>query len=140
MMIPHHEQAIEMSDLALKNSENTRIQTLARRIKSTQTGEIATLREWIAASGMGDMHGADTHGGMSGMLSNSEMAALAAAKGTAFDKLFLTSMIKHHEGAIDMAGAVTESENREVSDFANWMVSTQYNEITEMGVLFGQIP
>ena len=138
-MIPHHQQAIDMSNLALKNSQSARVQGLAQRIKSAQTTEIATLRKWIDDSGMGDSHAGD-HGSMSGMLSKEEMSALAAAQGPAFDKLFLKGMIKHHEGAIDMAAAVTESENREVSDFANWMRSTQYNEITEMTVVFSQIP
>lgn len=140
MMIPHHEQAIEMCDLALKNSENTRIKGLAERIKATQRSEITTMRGWVAASGMGDSHSADAHAAMQGLLSEKEMAALAAAKGMEFDRLFLKGMVKHHEGAMDMASNVTESENGTVSDFANWLVSIQYNEVTEMNVLYSQIP
>lgn len=139
MMIPHHEQAIEMSDLALKNSANERVKLIATKIKAAQGPEIEKMQGWITTSGMGGMHGSGSHS-MSGMLSDSQMAALRQAKGPAFDRLFLAGMIEHHQGAIDMAQSATGSSNAEVADLANWIISTQYNEIQEMEAVLARLP
>jgi uncharacterized protein (DUF305 family) len=75
---------------------------------------------------------------MSGMLSDSEMEKLAAAKGAEFDRLFLEGMIKHHEGAIDMAKEVVDSKNQSVMKLAEWIVSVQALEIETMRDLLGK--
>jgi len=126
MMIPHHEQAIEMSDFALKNSTNPEVLALAQEIKDAQAPEIEQMKSWGASSmaHMGHM--------MDGMLSDEEMSALAAASGSEFDRLFLEGMIKHHEGAIDMAEMVIDSKNAEVAALANAIIEAQRAEIATM--------
>ena len=126
MMIPHHEQAIEMSDFALKNSTNPEVLALAQEIKDAQAPEIEQMKSWGVSSmaHMGHM--------MDGMLSDEEMSALAAASGSEFDRLFLEGMIKHHEGAIDMAEMVIDSKNAEVAALANAIIEAQRAEIATM--------
>ena len=129
MMIPHHQQAIEMSDLALKNSTNPEVLALAQQIKDAQSPEIEQMKSWGASSmaHMGHM--------MDGMLSDEEMSDLAAATGSRFDKLFLEGMIKHHEGAIDMAEMVIDSKNSEVAALAKAIIEAQRKEIELMRTL-----
>ena len=129
MMIPHHQQAIEMSDLALKNSTNPEVLALAQQIKDAQSSEIEQMKSWGASSmaHMGHM--------MDGMLSDEEMSDLAAATGSRFDKFFLEGMIKHHEGAIEMAQMVTDSKNSEVAALAKVIIEAQQREILTMNEL-----
>ncbi|MGV9315716.1 DUF305 domain-containing protein [Streptomyces sp. NPDC003691] len=112
-MIPHHEQALEMSRLADGRAKDPEIIKLATAISAAQDPEIRTMKSWLKAwnkpeSG-GSMPGMD-HGssgdaaGMEGMMSEEDMAALKAAKGTDFDRAFARLMIEHHKGAIVMAG------------------------------------
>lgn len=133
MMIPHHQQAIEMSDLALKNSTNPEVLALAQQIKDAQSPEIEQMKSWGASSmaHMGHM--------MDGMLSDEEMSDLAAATGSRFDKLFLEGMIKHHEGAIDMAEMVIDSNNSEVAALAKAIIEAQRKEISKMKELLSAL-
>ncbi|MEY3186054.1 MAG: hypothetical protein RIR58_790 [Actinomycetota bacterium] len=127
MMVPHHEQAIVMSDIALKNSSNPEVIALATEIKNAQAPEIDQMKSW------GDLDkGSHAGHGMSGMLSDGELRELESATGPEFDQLFLTGMIKHHEGAIDMAEMVTDSRNQEVSTLAKQIVKAQKAEIELM--------
>ena len=116
MMIPHHQQAIEMSDLALQNSKNPEVLAIAQQIKDAQTPEIEEMKSWGASS--------DAHMGhmMDGMLSDDEMADLRMASGPEFDRLFLEGMIKHHEGAIDMAEMVIDSKKADVAALAKAII------------------
>jgi len=127
MMIPHHEQAIEMSDIALLNTTNPDLLELAQEIKSAQSPEIEVMKGWNGVK-------TSTHAGhmMDGMLSESELADLRDAKAKAFDLLFLQEMIKHHEGAIEMAQAVVNSKNKAVADLATSIIKTQELEISTM--------
>ena len=133
MMIPHHQQAIEMSDLALKNSTNPEVLALAQQIKDAQSPEIEQMKSWGASSmaHMGHM--------MDGMLSDEEMSDLAAATGSRFDKLFLEGMIKHHEGAIDMAEMVIDSKKSEVAALAKAIIEAQRKEISKMKELLSAL-
>ncbi|MFE6363964.1 DUF305 domain-containing protein [Streptomyces sp. NPDC057806] len=109
MMIPHHEQALEMAQLADGRASDAEVEELAGRIERAQGPEITTMKGWLQswkqpaadASGSGMDHGAG-HGG-DGMMSGADMAELEALKGTAFDKAFAEMMIEHHNGAIAMA-------------------------------------
>lgn len=116
MMIPHHEQALEMAELADGRAADTEIKSLVTDIEKAQGPEIQTLKSWLKswgkrASTEKDMPGMDHgssdmgHGGsgMSGMMSEEDMQKLEAAKGTAFDRMFAQMMIEHHQGAITMA-------------------------------------
>ena len=133
MMVPHHEQAIEMSDLALSKSSNDEILALAQEIKDAQTPEIDQMKSWG-----GSMMGSHAGHMMDGMLSDDEMTELRDATGADFDRLFLIGMIKHHEGAIDMAQMVVGSENAEVASLANSIITAQRAEIERMKVLLGR--
>ena len=122
-----------MSDLALTNSQDSEVLALATQIKNAQAPEIDQMKSWGGTS-MG------SHAGhmMDGMLTDEEMQALSAAMGKEFDRLFLEGMIKHHEGAIDMAEMVVQSTNQEVSTLANAIITAQKEEIVRMKELLSR--
>ncbi|EOM76892.1 DUF305 domain-containing protein [Rhodococcus rhodnii] len=147
-MLPHHRQAIEMSDIVLAKPDlDPRVRALAEQIRAAQAPEIEQLDAWLTEWGVagGDEHGAhggDQHGGhdMAGMLSDDDLRDLDAADGATASRLFLTQMIEHHEGAVEMAQ--TEIENGEHEGavaMAREIVATQQQEIDEMRSLEGEL-
>ena len=96
MMIPHHQQAVDMSTLAETRTTNPEVLALAKQIKDAQAPEIEQMTAWIDAAGAGMEMSHDM--GMGGMLSDEQMTALDNAQGAEFDKLYLEGMIAHHEG------------------------------------------
>lgn len=134
MMIPHHEQAIEMSKLAATNTKNSEVLDLAARIEAAQQPEIDLMKKLLADAGQSDMPGHSMGHGMSddGMMNESDMAALATAKDQGFDALYLAGMIAHHNGAIAMAGAASESLNPEVKTLVTNIITSQTAEIAEL--------
>ena len=134
MMIPHHEQAIEMSDLALTNSSNPEILSLAETIKAAQEPEIAQMKSWDGVDAKAYMGHS-----MAGMLDDEEIEKLKAASGSQFDRLFLEGMIKHHEGAIEMAQDVEDSKNPEVANLAREIIEAQKAEIDQMKELLNSL-
>lgn len=127
MMVPHHQQAIEMADLALANSTNQEIISLAKQIKESQDPEITEMKSW------GDLDlGAHAGHTMDGMLSEDEMVELQRTTGNEFDRLFLEGMIKHHEGAIEMAEMVVDSSNVRAATLGKAIIETQKSEIKKM--------
>lgn len=138
MMIPHHEQAVVMSDLAPTRARSAEIKALAVEIKGAQAPEIEQMRTWlrewgIPEMGMGDMGAHAGHGGMQGMLTQEQLDELAAASGADFDRLFATYMIEHHEGAVDMAEDVLRSgTDPRVAALAMEIIESQTAEIAEM--------
>jgi len=128
MMIPHHQQAVDMGTLAETRASNPKVKELAAQIKSEQAPEILQMKAWLSASGSGMDMGHEM--GMSGMLSEADMTALANAKGFKFDVLYLDGMISHHEGAIAMAKDVLDSKNSEVKKLAEQIVKTQTEQIS----------
>ncbi|NBO35012.1 MAG: DUF305 domain-containing protein [Actinobacteria bacterium] len=138
MMIPHHEQAIEMSKLAATNTKNPDVLDLAARIEAAQQPEIDLMKKWLAAAGQSDMPGHSM--GDNGMMNESDMAALASAKDSGFDRLYLVGMIAHHNGAIAMAGTVSDSLNPEVKTLVNNIISSQTAEIAEMNKIVDSLP
>ncbi|MFU8947667.1 DUF305 domain-containing protein [Mycetocola zhadangensis] len=140
MMIPHHEQAVEMSDMILaKDGIDDQVANLATQIKDAQGPEITQLNEWLDAWGEdSDMGGMDH--GMGGMMSDEDMKALEDASGAEAATLFLEQMIMHHEGAIEMAETeVNDGANPDAIDMAETIVSTQSDEISVMENLLGTI-
>lgn len=147
-MIPHHEQAVEMSQLAPDRAADERVIDLAARIEAAQTPEIEQMRGFLEEFGededMGDMD-MDTDAmaemdGMAGMLSADELAALEEGAGVDFDLLYLEGMIAHHDGAIDMAEAeLAEGEYAEALELAQVIRSTQEDETAEMEALLADI-
>jgi len=119
-MIPHHEQAIEMAQMAPSHTQNPKVRALAAKIEAAQAPEIKTMTGWLHAWGkpvpsampgmmstMPGMMGSPTPGmggaAVPGMMSPQDMSQLAAAHGAQFDRLFLQMMIRHHQGAVEMA-------------------------------------
>ena len=136
MMIPHHEQAIEMSDLILaKDGVDPDVVDLAEEIKAAQGPEIEQMESWLDEWGVPSMMDADDGGmgGMGGMLSEAEIDELEAADGATGTTLFLEGMIEHHEGAIDMAEQHQENgENDEALELSASIIETQTAEIERM--------
>jgi len=131
MMIPHHEQAVTMSELALSNTTTAEIVALATAIRDAQAPEIIQMQSWIDGKSESHMHDME----MGGMLTDAELAELAELKGAAFDQMFLTAMIAHHEGALDMVEMINDSTNSEVKTLAANIVQSQSAEIEAMKAL-----
>jgi len=133
MMIPHHGQAVTMSELALANTTNPEILSLATAIRDAQAPEIEQMQSWLDASNYSESHA--HHMDMGGMLTDEEIAELSSAKGETFDRLFLEGMIAHHEGAIDMISMIKNSTNSEVKKLYADILTSQSAEIETMKAL-----
>jgi len=128
---------VEMSDIILgKPDIDPRVTDLADQIQAAQGPEIDQMQSWLKQWGnppMGDHEGMGDHGGMAGMVSDADMTALRDAQGIDAAKLFLTHMIAHHEGAIDMAQEeVNEGRFEDAVQMARTIVITQEQEIKDM--------
>jgi len=144
-MIMHHAQAIEMTALISSNTENKDLRSLGARISSSQADEIKFMKRWLAAReepvamkmAMPGMRNMDMSGHpmalMPGMLTAEQMEALRKAKDADFDRLFLTGMIQHHNGALTMVKELFDTagagQDAELFDFANDADNTQRAEI-----------
>jgi len=125
MMIPHHQQAIDMSDLALTKSSDSELLALAKDIRDEQGAEIVKMKAWLDGANAGMDPGHSMGHDMGGMLGDSELAALKAATGKSFDLLWLKGMTGHHDGAIDMAAMIEDAENAEIKSFGQAIVTAQ---------------
>jgi uncharacterized protein (DUF305 family) len=137
-MIPHHRQAVEMATFAETRATDARVKNLAARIRTAQEAEVAAMASWLKGWGQpvpapDQAHTA--HG--PGMMDHSEMEDLKAAKGRAFDRMFCDMMVRHHQGALEMANVVkTRGKNRAVRALAAEVAKTQKAEVTELrGIL-----
>ncbi|WP_216588495.1 DUF305 domain-containing protein [Streptomyces brasiliscabiei] len=148
-MIPHHRQALEMAGLAADRASSAAVKDLAARVEKAQDPEIETMTGWLKAWGEEVPSGTSMPGmehsggagdpGMPGMMDAQDMAGLEKASGAAFDTLFLTLMVEHHEGAVEMAG--TEKDKgayKPATAMADDIVTSQTAEITEMNELLGK--
>ena len=147
-MIPHHQQAIEMSDMLLaKQGIDPQVVSLANAIKAAQGPEIEQMQGWLThwgasttpspSTGMPghDMPGHDMSGGtdMTGMMSQADMTALQNSQGAEASRLFLTQMIEHHNGAITMAQQEIDGGQFPAAvELARSIVTSQQHEITTM--------
>lgn len=137
MMIPHHEQAIEMSDIALDPEVGASdvVRELATRIKGAQDPEIDQMVALLTAWGRPITMDSDLdHSSMmSGMMTLEDLADLSQARGPDFDRAWIEAMIAHHEGAIEMSDdVIDEGLNAEVRALAELIISGQQAEIDEM--------
>ncbi len=154
-MIGHHAQAIVMAKWAPTHGASSSIQTLAARIINAQNDEIVTMQQWLVdrqlpvpaadANGMKmEMGGKEQMMLMPGMLTPEQMKALDAARGTEFDRLFLTFMIQHHTGAVQMVnqlfGTTGAGEDELVFKFANDVQVDQTTEIARMNKMLAALP
>ncbi len=134
-MIPHHQQAIEMSEMASKQAASPKVKELATRINSAQRTEINKMTSWLESWGRPVNPGHGAHSG-AGMLSGAEMAQLRQASGPTFDRLFLEGMIRHHEGAVRMAQEeLDKGQFPEAKQLARQIITAQQAEISEMWLL-----
>ncbi|MGO4444256.1 DUF305 domain-containing protein [Mycobacterium sp. 2YAF39] len=145
MMIPHHQQAIELAGMVSDRSTDPDLIALAAKISAEQDPEIKALRVFLvqwdenpddntSQGGDDGGHGGDGgHGAMAGMVDEATMAKLQTLNGAEFETLWLQSMISHHQGAIDMAEAeVANGQNIDIKRMAQTMIDTQQAEITQM--------
>jgi uncharacterized protein (DUF305 family) len=136
MMIPHHAQAVTMSDMILdKEGIPAPVTDLATKIKAAQGPEIEKMTGWLESWGQPTEAPTGAHSGhsMSGMMGEEDMAKLEAAQGAEAAKLFLTQMIAHHEGAVEMAKTeTTDGKNADAVQLSKDIVSDQEAEIQEM--------
>ncbi|MFC8097546.1 DUF305 domain-containing protein [Streptomyces sp. NPDC057363] len=147
-MIPHHRQALEMARLAAGRSASAEVEDLAARIEKAQDPEISTMTGWLKAWGeevpqatesMPGMDGHSAHSGMPGMMDGQDMADLEKASGKVFDTMFLTMMVEHHEGAVEMAATETaKGRYAPAKALADDIATAQNAEITEMNKLLGR--
>ena len=135
-MIPHHQQAIDMSNMALKNSSNPELKKLAKAIISAQVKEMAQLKYWLSATKSSMTMDHDM--GMNGMLPESAITALKKLKGSKFDAAFLKAMIAHHEGALEMVSMLDRTKNSEAKKIAVEIRTGQSAEITLMKKLLAK--
>ncbi|MFE6510566.1 DUF305 domain-containing protein [Nocardioides sp. NPDC057767] len=139
-MIPHHEQAIDMAEAAESRAESQEVKDLAADIEAAQGPEIETMTGWLESwgedvpdGGMSDMDHGDMSDDMSGMMSEEDMTALENATGAEFDQMFLTMMIEHHEGAIEMAKTEqADGESADAKALAEDIETAQAEEIQTM--------
>jgi uncharacterized protein (DUF305 family) len=135
LMIPHHQQAIEMATLAGKQAGDAEVRGIAGRIVAAQNPEIAVLRQWLKNNGR---PAGAAHGGMPGMASPQQIAELRAATGRRFDRLFLRLMITHHEGALTMAlDEIKSGRDPYLVRIARDVHATQSAEIQRMRPMLG---
>lgn len=142
-MLPHHEQAVEMSDIILaKDGIDPQVAEIAQTIKDEQQPEIDTMTGWLKSWNVtSDMGGMDhSSGGMSGMMSDGDMANLDSATASEASKLFLTQMTAHHTGAIKMAQTEIDSGQFAAAiELAQSIVSTQQAEIDQMSQILASL-
>lgn len=148
MMIEHHRQALVMTDIAAEHAGSSKVERLAERIAASQGPEIKAMEGWLDQHGRpredtghsehSGRTGPSGHAGhgqaaMPGMATEKQLADLRAARGSAFDQLFLKLMITHHQGALSMATDVlSEGNNVLVEEMANDVVAQQTSEIGRM--------
>lgn len=154
-MLVHHAQAVEMVELLRAHGADPTVRQLGERIALGQAAEMEQMRDWLAAREQPET-APDLHAGhgahaaaaadtplMPGMLSPARMRALAAARGRAFDRLFLEGMIDHHQGALDMVDALMAEpdagEDPLLSDFLSSVVADQSAEILRMQSLLSDL-
>jgi uncharacterized protein (DUF305 family) len=158
-MIMHHSQAVEMTALIPSHTENKEVRSLGARISSSQSDEIKFMRRWLAARGesvsmttpqmsgpqMSEMDMSHQRMAlMPGMLTLEQMDALRKAKGAEFDRLFLTGMIQHHNGALTMVKDLFDTagagQDAELFNFATDADNSQRAEIRIMQTMLEKKP
>ncbi|WP_406119695.1 DUF305 domain-containing protein [Streptomyces sp. NBC_00989] len=148
-MIQHHRQAVEMAGLAAGHASSAQVKSLATKIEGAQAPEIKTMSGWLTSWGEQvpkDMSGMDS--GMNhdmsssatpGMMSDADMGKLEKASGADFDTMFLTMMVDHHEGAVDMAKTEkADGSYAPATELAADVITAQSAEIEQMNKMLGK--
>ena len=121
MMIPHHQQAIDISNIALKTSKDSELLALANAIIKAQTAEIVQMQSWLNDANV------------------AELSALSEASGKNFDLLWLKGMIGHHNGAIHMTTMIRDASNADIKSFGENVVTDQSAQIVQMNAMLKRI-
>ena len=141
-MIPHHEQAVELSALVPERSTNPEVKALAEQISAAQEPEIRTMQAFLVQwneNPHDSSGGHEGHGMMQGMVDEATMTRLESLKGQEFDTLWLESMISHHQGAVEMARAeIANGDNVDAKRLAQTIIDTQQAEIAQMNQMLGR--
>ncbi|GAA4723848.1 DUF305 domain-containing protein [Phytohabitans rumicis] len=135
MMIPHHQQALEMAALAPTRAKHPQIRAIADRITAAQGPEVRFFRTWLQQRGLGEKsdEGGHDHGAMKGMQPPEAIRGLAGLTGDAFDKMFVDMMAAHHEGAITMCTDVLRvGVDQRIQELATGIAAEQQAEINRL--------
>jgi uncharacterized protein (DUF305 family) len=137
MMIGHHAQALMMTDLAPGRGADGRLLRLAQKIDISQRDEIDMMRQWLVERGQAVPTDAHVHSmEMPGMVTDAQLAQLAASRGNDFDRLFLRLMIQHHDGAVEMVDALFASPGAaQDSDIFRFATDVSADQLDEIGVM-----
>ena len=138
MMIPHHQQAIDISNLAMKASSDPELLELAKIIARDQAAEIKQMKAWLKDAGASEDMG-HSMDGMGGMLNDDELAALSAATGKEFDVLWLKGMTEHHDGAIHMTQMIEDAQNADIKAFGTKVIKDQSEQIAQMKKMLARL-
>jgi uncharacterized protein (DUF305 family) len=133
-MVPHHQQAVVMADMAVRHGGTDDFVKLAKAVKAAQQPEIEQMSGWLTGWGtpVPDASGHTGHSG-AGMMSQKDLHDLDAMVGSGFEGMWLTLMVKHHEGALDLArGELARGQNAEAKKLAHSVVTSQTAEIATM--------
>lgn len=139
IMIPHHELAVDMSNLALSTSKDAELLALATDIRDGQSAEIITMKSWLSDANVDFDMGHSMGDSMGGMLTESEVADLKVATGKNFDLLWLEGMTNHHDGALHMVSMIRDAKNAEVKRFGEAIVTVQTAQIEQMKVMIARL-
>jgi uncharacterized protein (DUF305 family) len=146
-MIPHHRQAVEMAAMVPSRTTNPDVRMMATHISWDQQAEIRTMTGLLAHWGAPTAMDHDEHGGMSGMpgmadgvmpgmVDGATMTRIQSLSGPAFDELWLTSMIEHHQGAVTMAHTeIADGQSQDAKKLAEMIITAQQREIAQMSNL-----
>ena len=142
-MVVHHEQAVELAELAPGRAADPELTELAARIAVTQAAEAESMRGWLERRSSRDAASGDhDHAeGMAGEISRSTIDRAAGLSGAAFDRLFVAAMIPHHQGALEMAEArMAESGDPAVARWARAIATAQALEIDRLAEIEARLP
>jgi uncharacterized protein (DUF305 family) len=146
-MIPHHRQAVEMAAMVPSRTTNPDVRMMATHISWDQQAEILTMTGLLAHWGVPAVADHDEHSGMPGMpgmaggvmpgmVDGATMAQIKSLSGPAFDELWITSMIEHHQGAVTMAHTeIADGKSPDAKKLAEMIISAQQREIAQMNKL-----
>ena len=138
MMIPHHQQAIDISELAIATSKDAELVALATVIRDGQAGEIVQMKNWLAQAGAGTDMGHMGHD-MGGMLTDAQLSTLKASQGSAFDRLWLEGMTNHHDGAIHMTTMISDAQNLAIKQFGQKIIEVQSAQNAQMKTMLSRL-
>jgi uncharacterized protein (DUF305 family) len=138
MMIPHHQQAVDISDLAISKSKDAELLALAKKIRADQADEIVQMKAWLKDAGASEDMG-HSMDGMGGMLNDAELSALKIESGSKFDILWLKGMTGHHDGAIHMTQMIEDAQNADIKAFGVKVIADQSAQIAQMKEMLNRI-